>query len=997
MHKKKSIFLNKWYSIAILSSQITTHFQIYSYIYNLQTNIYLDRLRILIGLICFCFSQSIISQDHNLGVPIIQAFPKEISKAGSQNWDMVQDNLGIMYFANNDGMLAYDGTTWTIFPLPNYTIVRSLAIDEMGVIYAGGQNEFGRFIPDEKGMWKFESLKHLVPEGFQNFTDVWGIEITSDGIFFMSSEKLFHLKENKISVFTKGNINFLGKIDDTIYIQDYGSGLYFFSENQLNKIPNSEVFIGKAVSAFTNISNNNLIATYVDGFFVMTATGFEKWETDADDFIRTNHIKSATNIIGNRIVVATDFGGLLFFNEQGHHLFHFHKGNGLLNNNILTLFSDRSQNLWVGLLNGLNYIHTNSPFTRIFPDEELDAVGFVTKIHRGKIYFGTNKGLYMGNWKKQYSPLESINFQLVKNTKGQVWGLDLVDDELIVAHSNGAMKVKDGIAESFYNKTGIWSFKKLNNHPELRVSGGYFNLSLFRKENETYQLLPDFTQLNESARFVEEDQRGNIWMSHPYRGIFKIKPNITFTSSEVELLGEKQGLPSSLLNHLFKINNEIIFCGEQGAYTYNYETERFEEYPIFNDIFGKKNKIRRLYETPDKSIWFVTQDEFGILKIDDKGLEKKINKVVFPFFKKELNRGFESIYPYDEHNVFISNDKGFIHYHPNGYLNIDTTFHVVINKVMVTSNGDSIISKGLFFNERKVNNIQEKEQIETFNYQLNDLYFSFSATDFVSGEATGFRYFLEGYEDDWSDWNYNKSKEYTNLRPGKYVFHLQGKNNFQIESKSLTYAFTISPPWYASTLAYLIYSLISLIGLCSIIRIYQKKYFGLKVENEQVVKKSEIAIGKLKAEKTELELASKKRELVSTTLNLVKKNETITQIKERLIEIKKQANDSTLNQKIQKLIQKLQHEEIQDEGWEQVMFHFNQLHREFFERLKTNYPQLTPKDLKMCAYLRMNLSTKEMTSLLNVTTRGVEASRYRLRKKFDLTKEENLTEFLMQF
>ena len=191
--------------------------------------------------------------------------------------------------------------------------------------------------------------------------------------------------------------------------------------------------------------------------------------------------------------------------------------------------------------------------------------------------------------------------------------------------------------------------------------------------------------------------------------------------------------------------------------------------------------------------------------------------------------------------------------------------------------------------------------------------------------------------------------------------------------------------------------MISLIGLFSIIRIYRKKYFGLKVENEQVIKDSEIKIGKLKAEKTELELASKKRELVSTTLNLVKKNETITQIRDRLIELKKETKDSSISQKIQKLVQKLHHEEIQDEGWEQVMFHFNQLHRKFFQRLKSNYSTLTPKDLKMCAYLRMNLSTKEMTSLLNVTTRGVEASRYRLRKKFGLTKEENLTGFLMQF
>ncbi len=938
-----------------------------------------------------------MSQDHNLGVPIIQAFPKEISKAGSQNWDMVQDKLGIMYFANNDGMLAYDGTTWTIFPLPNYTIVRSLAIDDNGIIYAGGQNEFGRYIPNEKGEWKFESLKHLIPDDFQNFADVWGIEITSDGIFFMASEKLFQLKEDKISVFTKGTINFLSQIDDKIYIQDFQSGLYSFSQNQLKKIPNSEIFIGQAIAAFAKMGDKNLIATYHKGFYEKTSIGFKKWETDADEFIQKNHIKSAINVIGNRIVVATDFGGLLFFNEQGQHLFHFHKGNGLLNNNILTLFSDRSQNLWVGLLNGLNYIHTNSPFTRIFPDKELDAVGFVTKIHDGKIYFGTNKGLYVGNWKQQYSPLESIDFQLVKNTKGQVWGLDIVDNELIVAHANGAMKVKNGIAELFFNKTGIWNFKKLNSHPDLRIAGGYFNVSIFREENGVYQLLPDFTQLNESSRFVEEDQKGNIWMSHPYRGIFKITPNNTFTDSKIELLGKKQGLPSYLLNHLFKINNEIIFSGEHGAYTYNYKTERFEEYAIFDDIFGRKNKIRRLFETPDKNIWFVTQDEFGILDIDDKGLEKKINKIVFPFFKKELNQGFESIYPYDKDNVFISNDKGFIHYHPNDYLTMDTTFQVLINEIMVTTQGDSIISKGLFYNENKINNIQTKDQIKTLAHHLNDWYFSFSATDFVSGEATEFRYYLEGYNEDWSDWNYHKSKEYTNLRPGNYVFHLQGKNNFQIESKVLTYEFNISPPWYASMLAYFIYSLISLLALFSIIRIYRRKYFGLKVENEQVVKESELAIGRLKAEKTELELASKKRELVSTTLNLVKKNETITQIKDRLIEIKKEASTSPLNQKIQKLIQKLQQEEVQDEGWEQVMFHFNQLHREFFQRLKTTYPQLTPKDLKMCAYLRMNLSTKEMTSLLNVTTRGVEASRYRLRKKFGLSKEENLTEFLMQF
>ena len=285
----------------------------------------MNRLKILLGLILFCFSQNIISQDYNLGVPIIQAFPKEISQSGSQNWDVVQDKLGIMYFANNDGMLSYDGTTWTIFPLPNYTIVRSLALDKNGIIYAGGQNEFGRYIPNAQGEWQFESLKHLVPTKYQNFEDVWEIEITSDGIFFLASENLFQLKENKISVFSQGKINFIGQIDDKIYIQDFDSGLYTFSRNQLKKVSGSDFFIEKTIADFAIIDDKNLIATSANGFFEMTKTGFKKWTTDADDFIKTNQINSVTNILGNRIVVATDFGGLLFFNNQGQHIFHFHK------------------------------------------------------------------------------------------------------------------------------------------------------------------------------------------------------------------------------------------------------------------------------------------------------------------------------------------------------------------------------------------------------------------------------------------------------------------------------------------------------------------------------------------------------------------------------------------------------------------------------------------------------------------------------------------------
>ncbi|HWK99165.1 MAG TPA: LuxR C-terminal-related transcriptional regulator, partial [Parapedobacter sp.] len=67
-----------------------------------------------------------------------------------------------------------------------------------------------------------------------------------------------------------------------------------------------------------------------------------------------------------------------------------------------------------------------------------------------------------------------------------------------------------------------------------------------------------------------------------------------------------------------------------------------------------------------------------------------------------------------------------------------------------------------------------------------------------------------------------------------------------------------------------------------------------------------------------------------------------------------------------------------------------------FKKLKADHPELVPNDMKLCAYLRMNMSSKEIASLLNITTRGVEIRRYRLRKKLNLAPGKNLTEFLME-
>jgi len=95
------------------------------------------------------------------------------------------------------------------------------------------------------------------------------------------------------------------------------------------------------------------------------------------------------------------------------------------------------------------------------------------------------------------------------------------------------------------------------------------------------------------------------------------------------------------------------------------------------------------------------------------------------------------------------------------------------------------------------------------------------------------------------------------------------------------------------------------------------------------------------------------------------------------------------------MIKTLDQDENMDADWEHFAVHFDKVHNDFFIALKKQHPNLTPNELKLCAYLRMNLSTKEMARLMNISVRGVEISRYRLRKKLQLSTETNLFTYLL--
>ncbi|MFK7935985.1 MAG: triple tyrosine motif-containing protein [Saprospiraceae bacterium] len=945
-------------------------------------------MRWIFPLVILLFITTLSAQVRNFGVPFIQSFPKKVYQGAPSNWQIDQDESGVMYFANNKGMLQHNGNDWQIFRLPNRTITRSLAVGKDGNIYVGGQNEVGYFTPNKNGKWSFVSLRELIPVAARSFEDVWSIEILGDAVFFYASDNVYCYQNGKITVFVGQNITFLGKANGQLFLQQTGQGIFRVDTNGLHWIAGSELLKDALVAGIVHIKDKILFTTFKEGIFAFEEDKFSLFQSEATDFLKEQRVKCVTALPQNRIAVGTEFGGILILDAQGRVDYRVSKTDGLLSNRVLSLFVDRHKNLWLGLDKGINYLEINSPFMRIFPDGEQAGAGFSTKIFAGQIYFSTANGLYTTPWKDRYSPLQTTEFKLVENSKGQAWRLDLIDNQLFMAHHRGAFQIEKNQANLITDANGIWRFHAIAEEPNKLLAGSYNDIFLLENNGANWQGVKELGALEESCRFLERDKYGNFWVAHPYKGVFKITPATDFQSVEVMNFDTTHGLTSTLHNHLFKIKNDIIFCAERGVYLYDENTNRFVPSEAYNNIFGTDTKVRRLYETPTGNIWYITENELGKIEVRDNGLERQFSKIVFPDLSQNLNQGFEEIYAFDEDNLFITNDQGFLYYHPQPTEVDSITEKLVFTTVKLTTHSDSILYAGAAS--------PQSQHIELKHFQ-DAIYFEFSITDYQRNDDWKYRYNLEGEGSDWSDWSVTAYKEYNHLKPGDYEFQVQARHADGRESETAVFVFTIQSPWYWSPISRLFYAFVLLSTIFLLIFRYQRKYRSLQAENEQVIQNTQQAIEQIQAEKNKAELEFKQRELVSATMHIVQKNERLQDIKTRLVELQKKSAEPKIAKEIRTLVRNLQQDEVLDDGWEQFMLHFNQLHGNFTDRLQKEFPKLTPKDLKLCAYLRLNLSTKEMASLMNITVRGVEASRYRLRKKFDLPPESNLITFLLEF
>ncbi|MDQ6757338.1 MAG: transcriptional regulator [Bacteroidota bacterium] len=947
------------------------------------------------------FFFKILSAQNTIGLPDIINYSKQDYKAGAQNRQIRQDKNGILYFANSEGLLTFNGINWKIYPLPNKSIVRSIEFGPDNKLYVGGQDEFGYFSPSANGTLVYHSLKQLLPENERSFTDVWEIYFFKDWVFFQTSNKIYQISGNHSTIHSSTHWRFITVCNNRLIAQDFTKGLLSFQNGIWSPfLKKSELPTDYFATSLTPIGQDSSILTTVkNGVYLLKGDEITKMRSSFLDHIADTHISASIMVNKEHIALTSNLDGCYIIDKKGTLIQKFSRKEGLQNNNILNIFLDKEKNIWIGLDNGIDFIAYNNAVKHIYPDYPNEGSGYAANIFNDQLFLGTSNGLYKTALYKEndLSYVKGV-FELVNNTQGQVWNLSEVNGKLLMGHHDGAFIIENNFAKPIDNTSGFWTFLPYSNNipASIIIAGTYQGIKFFNYQNEIFTNKNMLAQF-ESARFVCIDNN-KIWISHPYKGIYRVQLN--GNNPETKYYTPKEGVQSPNGNYIFKIRNRIIMTTEGGIFEYNELKDTFEPSAFYDELFANK-KIRYLKEDEAGDIWFVFEKFLGVV---DMSLEKP-HIIYFPELANKFVSGFEFIYPVDKNNIFIGGDKGFYHINYEQYKNIKYSLGVKIISVKAIKDRDSLLFGGY---NAEVNDDRTSSQNKKVNlsYAWNSFHFEFASPIYAQQSNIEYSYYLKGFDEGWSGWIKKNDKEYTNLPSGEYTFQVKARNNLGNESAPVNYSFTILPAWYQSKLAYLIYLMLSAVLIYVLYKRQKVKFIKqqIKYEEEQKhlqylhqleLENNEKAIVKLKNENLETEINHKNKELAAATMHLVQKGELMAKIKDELMRILKTIGNENFVQEFKRVIRMMTDDDKFDQDWEQFSFHFDRVHGDFLMNLKNKFPNLSPTELKLCAYLRMNLSSKEMAQLMNITVRGVEISRYRLRKKLQIPTEINLYNYLI--
>lgn len=931
---------------------------------------------IFLLLVFSCFIK-VLAQER----PPINVYTPEMYGGGAQNWSISQSKDRTIYVANNRGLLEYNGSKWTLYESPNGTIVRSVKVID-SLIYTANYQDFGYWKRDNFGVLNYTSLSKQLNISFLEDEEFWNIKALDNWILFQSSNRIhIYNKQSKSHSIIKSKTVFsrLYKVNGNFYFQNHNNGLYKIENGKDVLISDDDIVKYNFIVGMFRYNDELLLLTQDNGFFRFVEGQWLPWRIPANEVLKDVSVFNSIQLNNNEdFVLGTISNGIIHIDKDGNIKHTIAQANGLSNNTVLSLFEDMDGNLWLGLDNGINSINATSPHRVYFDKNGFIGSVYVSMVHNDMLYLGTNQGLFC-------RPLKSnADFNFIKGTQGQVWFLGIVKNTLFCGHNLGTFQVRGKEASLIADVIGTWQVKPVVGHDYLLLQGNYNGLNVLENKNGKWQFRNKIEGFNVSSRYFEFSNSNEVYVSHEYKGLFKLKLNNELTRAVS--VTKEEIVQNKLYSSLVKYQNNLLYSSKNGVYKYNEKTAQFEKDLLLSGLISEEEftSAKLVVECKTDKLWSFNANGINYVTSSKLSGDRKIESVPFPVEIRKDVTGFESITHIKDGQFLLGSRTGYTILDLNKSVDHDHKININQIALIKQKSQDSLTLMDL----RSFASLKSKD---------NSLQFSYSISEFLKNQKPMYRYKLEGRYDSWSDWTTKGSVLFENLPYGAYTFSVIGRVGNQNTVNTASYAFEINRPWFLSNMAIASYILAVLLFSVFMHNVYKRYY---RKQRERLMQKTtrEFELKELenkqqlmryRNEKLREDIEHKNRELGISTMSLIKKNEFLNTIKKELEDVGDPKN-------LKRVIKIIDRNLNNNDDWNLFQEAFNNADKDFLKKIKSVHPNLTANDLRLCAYLRLNLSSKEIAPLLNISPRSVEVKRYRLRKKMELPHEASLSDYILE-
>lgn len=926
--------------------------------------------------VIFIISPQLNAQD----LPPVVSFSPTEYLSDNQNWSITQDENELIYVANNKGLMVYNGERWQLYKSPNESIIRSVyAVNQR--IYTGCFREFGYWEYDEYGQLNYQSIAKNIISEIESNEEFWTILKQEDWLIFQSLDNLYlyHSKTNEVrKIQIEGKVTRVFLVENEIYFSQPNKGIFIIKNTKIKLLSDAAPFIQNQVLNIYKDGTQLLVQTDRGGVFHLDETA-RPWDKDVSQKLSNFTVYNSLQTKKGDLILGTISQGVVFVDlSTGNINYHITKDQTLSNNTVLSIFEDKLQNIWLGLDHGIDCVNLNSP-VRIYQDKYgLLGTIYTSVVFKNVLYLGTNQGLFA-------KPLHADQeFMFIEHTAGQVWSLFEHQGTLFCGHNNGIFKVNNYKAELITSKP-TWALRSFPEREDLLLLGNYNGISILKMTDNEWSFSNIIEGFDLSARYFEFIDDYTLLVSHEYQGVYEVKLDSQFekVSNVYQIKDAERGLYSSLTS----FEGSIYYAFEKGIFKYDIANKSFIKDEALSTPYKQQgySSGRLISQKEKRLLWLFTLQ--GIHQFFPNDLDQSLIQFTIPINSSMRNTmlGYESISFIEDEKYLLGNAEG--------YYILDLA--KVKEQKFVFSTSLSTISNWSISERKSILSKHDSPTLENFQNNLN---FGFFVPNYGKFLRTEYQYRLIGLFDEWGDWSTKPEASFYNLNYGSYTFEVRAKIGGHLSTNVVSYSFTIERPFLLSNTMIIIYIIIFLLLISAVHTIYNTNYKKqkrkIKEENKKEIElrdlESQRKLMRIKNDQLQSEIESKNRELAISTMSLIKKNEFLNSIKD---ELKKEKEVSSGVNRVIRIIDKNINN---NDDWKFFEEAFNNADKDFLKKIKEKHPSLTPNDLRLCAYLRLNLSSKEIAPLFNISLKSVEVKRYRLRKKMDLPREDSLTNYILE-